>query len=535
MKKHTPLVAALCRLLPAALAALALAAAPSAGDGRRWWSYVKYLADDKLEGRNTGSEGYRKAAAYVAGEFERAGLKAAGTGGYFQPVKFRTRRILETGCGLELLRHGAAEPLALGEDAVISTRIDPAPRVEAGLVFAGYGLTVPEMHYDDLAGLDLRGKIVVYLAGSPGNISGPLRAHYQSAPERGRFLERAGVLGAIAIPDPHHMDIPWARMALSRFQTSMSLAASGAEEDHGLRFAATWNPARAEKLLAGTGHTFEELQALADAGKPLPRFPLPVSLRAKVEVERAEVESPNVVALLPGADPALENEYVVLSAHLDHLGVGEPIQGDPIYNGAMDDASGVATLLDIAAALHHEKARLRRSVLFLAVTGEEKGLLGSRYFATHPTVDTRHIVADLNVDMFLPLYPLHLVTVYGLEESDLGDHIREVAAKLGIGVQEDPEPQRNSFIRSDQYSFIRSGVPSLAFKDGYRRGTPEEKIFKTWLRERYHAPSDDLCQPVDLQAAADFNRLVRMLAESVANDPQRPHWKAASFFRRFAD
>ena len=316
----------------------------------------------------------------------------------------------------------------------------------------------------------------------------------------------------------------------------MSLAAAKPEDgDHGLRFAATLNPAHADKLLAGTEYDLPKIQSLADAGKALPRFTIPARLRAKVKVARSEVESPNVAAVLPGTDPSLAGEYVIVSAHLDHLGVGEPIQGDRIYNGAMDDASGVATLLDIARSLHESKTKLSRSVLFLVVTGEEKGLLGSRFFAVHPTVNAKRIVADLNVDMFLPLYPMKRLNVYGLMESDLGERIREVASKLHIVVQEDPEPQRNSFIRSDQYSFIRNGVPALAFKDGYEKGSPEEKIFKNWLKERYHAPSDDLQQPVDLQAAADFNQVVRLLIESVANHPERPRWKQDSFFRRFAD
>ncbi|HWB97584.1 MAG TPA: M20/M25/M40 family metallo-hydrolase [Bryobacteraceae bacterium] len=489
-----------------------------------------------MEGRNTGSAGHRKAAAYVAGEFERAGLKAAGTSGYLQPVRFHTRRVEEKGSSLELVRKGSVERITWGEDAFVSARVDPAPALEAGLVFVGYGLSVPEMHYDDLAGLNLKGKVAVYLAGSPSNISGPLRAHHQSAVERGRALEHAGVIGTISIPDPHHMDIPWSRMALSRFQLSMSLVDAGPDDgDHGQRLSALWNPAHADRLLAGSGHNLAELLALADAGKPLPRFPLAVSLRSRIEVQRSQVESPNVVGLLEGSDPVLKKEYVLLSAHLDHLGVGEPIRGDRIYNGAMDNAAGVATLLDIAAALHESKARLRRSVLFVAVTGEEKGLLGSRYFATHPTVEPKSIVADLNVDMFLPLYPLKYVTVYGLDESDLGDRIRTVAGKIGVEVQADPEPQRNAFIRSDQYSFIRNGVPALTFKDGFLKGSPQEKIFRAWLTERYHAPSDDVQQPVDRQAAADFNRMVRLLAVEIANRPERPQWKQNSFFRRFAE
>jgi hypothetical protein len=433
-----------------------------------------------------------------------------------------------------LERNGESEELVLGEDAIIGTRIDPAPVVDAPVVFAGYALTVPELQYDDLAGLDLRGKIVLYIAGGPSSVPGPQRSHYQSAAERGRFLERAGVIGAISIPDPHHMDLPWQRIALGNRQPSMSLADPALDDQHGLKFTATVNPAQAEKWFAGSGHTFDDLLKLVDAGKPLPRFPLHASIHATISVERGEAESQNVAGVLPGTDPVLKDQYVLLTAHLDHLGIGEPINGDRIYNGAMDNASGVATLLDIAESLNESKPKLRRSLLFVAVTGEEKGLLGSKYFAAHPTVKPGSIVADLNVDMFLPLFPLHSVTVYGMNESDLGEDVRAVARARGVRIQDDLEPERNIFIRSDQYSFIRSGIPSLAMKVGYEKGSPEEKIAKTWLKERYHAPADDLRQPVDLECAGRFDDLLRALAEAVADRPERPHWYPASFFRRFA-
>jgi Zn-dependent M28 family amino/carboxypeptidase len=342
------------------------------------------------------------------------------------------------------------------------------------------------------------------------------------------------VVGTIALQNPHHMDLPWQRIALSSRQASMSLADSALDEQHGLKFTAAVNPEQAGKWFAGSGHSFDELIALVEAGKPLPRFPINASIHAKMTVERSEVESQNVIGMLPGADPALKDEYVVLSAHLDHLGIGEPINGDRIYNGAMDNASGVASLMDIAQSLHESHARLRRSLLFVAVTGEEKGLLGSKYFAAHPTVKPAGMVADLNMDMFLPLFPLRTVTVYGLNESDLGDQIRAVAKAQGIGIQDDQEPERNIFIRSDQYSFIRRGIPALALKFGYEKGSPEEKIAKTWLKERYHAPSDDLNQPVDLEAAARFDGLVLAFAEAVADRTARPHWNQTSFFRRFA-
>jgi Zn-dependent M28 family amino/carboxypeptidase len=330
------------------------------------------------------------------------------------------------------------------------------------------------------------------------------------------------------------MDIPWERSTLARFQAAMSLADPKLEETAGQKLSVTINPASAEKLFAGSGHSFKEILALADSGKALPKFPLPAAVKAKVRFERSDVESANVVALLPGTDPKLKSEYVVLSAHLDHVGVGKPINGDSIYNGAMDNASGVASLLDIAETLHESGKSFRRSLLFLALTGEEKGLLGSRYFAAYPTVKQEQIVADLNIDMFLPLFPLRILTVLGLDESDLGQRVREMAGPLGIEVQADPEPERNLFIRSDQYNFIRQGVPSLAFKVGFKKGSAEAATAKKWLTERYHAPSDDAHQPVDLSAAADFNKVILRLAEAVANHSQRPKWNENSFFRRFA-
>jgi Zn-dependent M28 family amino/carboxypeptidase len=223
-----------------------------------------------------------------------------------------------------------------------------------------------------------------------------------------------------------------------------------------------------------------------------------------------------------------------MSAHIDHLGIGKAIAGDAIFNGAMDDASGVASMLDIAARLRETAPRLKRSVLFVAVTGEEKGLLGSKYFAAHPTVARSSIAADLNADMFLPLYPLKILNVYGLEESSLGDDVRAIAAGMGIRVQPDPEPRRNIFIRSDQYSFILQGVPSLMLAFGNEKGSKEAGIEKQWLSARYHAPSDDVNQPVDKEAAGVFDDLFERLIARVANADMKPAWKRDSFFRRYA-
>jgi Zn-dependent M28 family amino/carboxypeptidase len=503
-------------------------------DGKRWWSHVAALAGDSLEGRNTGSAGHRKAAEYAIQQFERVGLKPSGVQGFVQPVPFDGRKIVESQSSIELIRNGRAERLTLGEDIVINLRVDPAESLEAPLVFAGYGLTVPEMKFDDLAGLDLKGKIVVTFGGGPAQIPDNLRSHYGYAAERGRFFERAGVVGFVTIQNPRTADIPWARSSLARLQEAMSVADPAVADMKTVKLSATVNPEHADKWLAGSGHSVKELLALVDAGKPLPHFALPSSLKATVKVNRRRLESQNVIAVRPGSDPALRNEHVVLSAHLDHLGVADPINGDSIYNGAMDNASGVASLIEVAGALAENKTETRRSLLFLLVTGEEKGLQGSRYFAAHPTVPARSMVADVNIDMFLPLYPLKVLTVHGVNESDLGDTMRAATRAMGIEVQDDPEPSRNVFVRSDQYSFIRLGVPAVKVDVGYKKGSKEHEIQQAWLKTRYHAPSDDLRQPVDLQAAADFTRAITALVTEIANAPARPQWKRESFFRRFA-
>jgi Zn-dependent M28 family amino/carboxypeptidase len=344
-------------------------------------------------------------------------------------------------------------------------------------------------------------------------------------------LAKAGAIGTITIQNPKSAEIPWSRIAASRFQPRMELADPGKDAPPPLPVGILFNPAQAEMLFAGSGHTFQEILAALNEDKPLPHFPLAVEVHARVGMTRSQVKSENVVAVLPGSDPELKKEYVVVSAHLDHLGIGEPVNGDRIYNGAMDDASGDASLIEIARAMKGSKPK--RSILFLSVTAEEKGELGSQYFAAHPTV-SGPIVADINMDMYLPLFPLKYLEVQGLGESTLGDDVRAVAGEAGVQIQADKEPEHNRFIRSDQYSFIKRGVPSLAFKFGWVPGTPEAKTFKAWYAERYHGPSDDLSQPVDLAAAAQFDAILAKLALRVADADRRPEWKADSFFRRFA-
>jgi hypothetical protein len=507
-------------------------------EGKLWWAHVQFLADDKLEGRNTGSAGYQKAVDYVAAAFERFGLKPAGTSGYSQPVLFETRQLAEEESSLALVRDGSAEVLTR-VDAVLSTRGDLAPALEAPMVFVGYGLQVPEAHYDELAGLNLRGKIAVYVNGTgPVNTSGNIKSHYASGVERWSALQKAGAVGIATIQSPRGVNgqppVDAGRGGRGPAPPTFVLADPNMQEATGMAVSVTITRRGIDKFLDGTGHTADEILKAAAANEALPKFPLAGALLTKAAIRRDRLTASNVIGLLPGSDAQLKDEYVIMSAHLDHVGIGRPVNGDTIYNGAMDDASGIASVLEIARMLKEPGHKLKRSLLFLAVTAEEKGELGSRYFAAHPTVPANQIVADINLDMFLPLHALKVIEVQGLGESTLGPTIRAAAQDAGVAVQADKEPEQNRFIRSDQYSFIRQGVPALAFKFGYEPGSPEEKLHKDWLKDRYHKPSDDLNQPVDKTAAAQFDRIILSLLERVANAPERPRWNSDSFFKRFA-
>jgi Zn-dependent M28 family amino/carboxypeptidase len=504
-------------------------------DGNSWWVHVKFLADDSLEGRDTGSEGLRKAQAYAVEQFEKAGFEPAGVKGFYQPIRLTQYQVDESKSSLALTSEEKSRHLAFADDAFISSYSTHASAaVTAPLVFVGYGLQIPETNLDEFAGLDLNGKIAVYIAGSPADVPTALASHYQTIGVRWKALHEAGAVGMVTILNPASMDIPWSRISLNRNQPSMGLTGSEFNETQGLDFGVVFNPASAEALFTGSGRTFAAIAALAKDRKPLPHFVLPASLEVVAAVNAKSVTSANVVAKMPGTDPALKDEFVVLSAHIDHLGTGAPINGDRIYNGAMDDGSGSALVLDMAANFKANPETLKRSVLFLLVTAEEKGLLGSKYFAAHPPVPAKSIVADINVDMFLPIVPLRFLKILGLEESDLGTRAAAVAQSVNVRPIPDPEPLRNAFIRSDQYSFIRKGVPAVKMDVGFELGTPEQKIFKDWLTNRYHAPSDDVNQPVDLQAAAMYEEIVRRLLVDAANATARPQWKADSFFRRYA-
>jgi hypothetical protein len=509
---------------PPVLFAIHLAAQQPRFDGKTLWHHVEVLAADDMEGRGIGTPGLERAQTYVIDQLKKTGLAPAGMTGFLQPVPLSRR---ERGdCSAALVRKELVTPLTLGEDAVCTTFLDTAPSVEAPLVFLGYGLKVPEAGYDEFAGLDLRGKVAVTIAGSPPDIDSALLAYYTS--RRWDQFREAGLVGWVLMTAP---SASWTSLAASATDPRLHLTGD-LEETRGEQLMMYVNPARADKLFEGTGHTAAELFELASAHKPLPRFALPVSVRATARIANTLVTAGNVIAKLEGSDPQLKNEYVVVSAHLDHLGVGRPVNGDRIYNGAVDDASGVAALLDIAEVLKREGTRPARSVLFAFFTGEESGHFGSRYFVAHPTVDRKSIVADINIDEIRAIVPPNGVHVLGERESDLGDAAHRVATLQNVAVDVDRQPANRFIDTSDQGSFVLAGIPAVKLNVGF----PGEldALLQRYARERHHTPFDDPQQPINLQTIAMYEEFARALVLEVANDPRRPGWKSGSFYERYA-
>ena len=526
--------AVLAILAVAAALLAALVALSSCGSDipseSQWMSHVRALADDHLRGRETTTEGYRQAASYVARELKRFGVEARGdTGTYYQRVPFLARRVDEPRCRVALIQGRRTIPVVLGEEAILSMKLNPADSVDAPLVFVGYGLHIPEAGWDDLDGLDLKGAIAVYMRGGPDNVPGPLLARASYRAERWRAFRRAGAIGMIEIRGTKKADL-WKMTSDSRLEPALVLDGPEFDEAPGMKVQFHWRGDKAAPLFQGTKHRFDEIEARAKGGERPPRFELPSRLRARIVSSVQPEECRNVIGVIRGSDKKLREQYVVLSAHLDHLGVGPPVDGDSIYNGAMDNASGCATLLEVARMIKRSGHAPKRSILFLFTTGEEEGLWGSTYFAARPTVPARRIVADLNIDMFLPIQPIRGITVYGIEESDLGDVARRVAKSDSLRIVPDPKPERRYFVRSDQYSFIRHGIPSI-FIDAGPTDSASVKAEEAWNDAHYHKPSDDAAQTLDLGAVARYDRYILAMTRAVADGAKKPQWKRDSHFR----
>lgn len=501
-------------------------------------AHMEFLADDLLEGRSTGTRGYQLAANYVRAQFEEMGLEPAGDAGtYFQKVRFRQVIPVPEQNAVVLKLGGKEKRLVFEKDFL--TEPDPAhpsSSVDAPLVFVGYGITAPERHYDDYAGIDARGKIAVMVVGAPAGFPSSDGAYYSDEVNKSRNAAAHGAVGAIGIwAGKVTQNTPWERM-IGFFHAPMMhwVDANGVPNDYvpEMKALALLNEQSGASLFDGSGHTLSGALASLSTNKPM-SFPLAGSGSIKTGSQFKELESPNIAAILRGSDPQLRDEYVVFTAHADHVGIGDPVNGDSIYNGAVDNASGTAALLEIARAFTESKIRPRRSLLFVVVTGEEEGLLGSDYFAQHPTVAKNKMVANVNMDGVSLFYEFRDLVALGSEHSTLIRPLEDVAQHMHLEISPDPMPEENFFVRSDQYSFVKQGVPALAISEGFKTVDPAldgKKITVEWITTHYHLPSDDMNQPLNFKAARLCTQVILAVGYEVAQTTERPAWNQGDIF-----
>ena len=501
-------------------------------------AHMRFLADDLLEGRGTGTRGHELAAKYVATEFEAAGLDPAGVkGSYLQPVPLREIQVEPEACEFTIVQSGQSKTMKWGVDYVLrGNEVNPDSTVKAPVVFVGFGVVNRGRKYDDYAGLEVKGKIVAVIFGAPSTFPSEERAHFASGTEKAREAAAHGAVGFLSLRTPETEELlPWSRSVIgSEMPAFRWLDPKGVPNDSfkEIRATAALSMDGAERLFAGAPETWSAVQKDAKEGK-LRGFALPVSARLHVVSKHREISSPNVAGVLRGSDASLAGEYVVYTAHTDHLGIGRPLNGDAIYNGAVDDASGTSALIEMAKAFAILPKRPARSILFLAVTAEEKGLLGSDYFVHYPTVPAGSLVADVNMDGASVFYTFKDVVPLGAEHTTMGEVVERDARELGLQVSPDPMPEQVSFIRADHYSFVRQGIPAITIGEGLQAKDPNidgRKFLENWIATRYHAPSDDMDQPLDFDATVQFMQISFLVGYDLAQDRRRPSWKAGDFF-----
>lgn len=492
-------------------------------------AHVNFLASDALEGRETGTRGYDVAAAYVAAQFEAVGAEPAGDGGtYFHQVRLRTFLLDPAKSSFAI--DGTA--FAHRKDVLIAPGLESTREVDAPVVFAGFGIVAPDLGHDDYANIDVRGRIVAFLAGAPPRFPHSQRAYYSSGTVKLANAAERGAIGTVVIRTlDSERRFPWARMISTGESVGMrALDRNGQpmETFPPLRGGATLGPVAAQALFAGEGTALDAILAGAEKGVAQP-FALRKRITIRATTAVGEAKSANVVAIVRGSE--LPDEHVVVTAHLDHLGVTDRGQ-DRIRNGALDNASGVAALIEIARAVAAMKPRPRRSIVFAAVTAEEKGIHGSMAFVDRPSIDGT-IVANVNMDMITMLFPMKSIVILGLEHSTLAPLARAAAGRNGFTIQDDPQPEEVRFIRSDQFSFVEKGIPAITYKGGLVSADPAidgEKLTRDWLRNVYHSAADQPDQKLDYPSGARWARTNLDLAVAIANAKERPRWNPGDFF-----
>lgn len=508
-------------------------------DAGRIKQHMSVLADDALEGRGLGTAGYEGALRHVEEAVKSYGLAPAGeSGGYRQRVPLRNSIVVEDGSSMKVHSARGAKTLVYGKDYLLGAdplraevSIDDAP-----VAFVGYGVSAPALGYDDYGvGIDVKGKVVAYLSGAPALLPSNERAYYSSAAVKEAEAVKRGAIGTLSFTSPDDPRFRWDVSVATGTQGSYAWVDAQGRPNRGdpaLRGSASLNHSGVEALFAGAATPAAAVFAAAAKSTPQ-AFDLATRVSLATRSTHKDVESANLVARLEGSDPALKDEHVVYIAHVDHFGRGVAMNGDDIYNGAHDNASGVAIVLEVARAYAALPTRPRRSVLFLFVTAEERGLLGSDYFARHPTVPKDGIVADLTLDMPFLFHPLLDIVPYGAQHSTLAGPVSRAAERLGIAIGTDPIPEQVLFIRSDHFSFVRQGVPSLFIKSGFKTGDPARDgaaINAGYRRDVYHKPNDDMSQAFDFEAGAQHARLNFLTGWLVAQETERPAWNPGDFF-----
>lgn len=500
--------------------------------------HVEILAADGMQGRMTGTSHYADAAAYVAEQFDAIGLEPAGDDGWYQEVPLLARRIDVDSAAVTLHRDRGEASLKWREDFVMGGDVRrETTEVRSEVVYVGFGIHAPEMGYSDFDGIDIEGKIIAVFGGAPASFPHNERAYYSSGRTKAEELVRRGAVGWIGLQSRESQQrVPWKRVSMNAGRRPgmawVNLSGEAADYHPELLGAATLSPAAAARLFAGTPLSFEEAMDAAEAGVPR-STPLGVEVSLERRTRHERTTSPNVIGVLPGSDPRLADEFVVYTAHLDHVGTGAAVDGDDIYNGAYDNAMGVALMIEAARAFAELPKAPRRSILFIALTGEERGLLGSDYFAHYPTVPGDRMVANVNLDMPLFIYPPTDVVAFGAEHSTLGSTIDAAILPEGFTLTPDPMPEEVIFVRSDQYSFVRQGIPSVYLMPGFTSADPEidgASAFRDHLASHYHQPSDDLSRPVDWDSARRFARANVRIGLAISGADERPSWLPGDFF-----
>jgi hypothetical protein len=495
-------------------------------------SHVEFLASDLLEGRETGTRGHEIAAAYVVSQMQSLGVKPGGdNGSWYQQVPFR-RATLKDGAaiGFTAAARGTAESLVQGTDVAIRpSLVNAETSVDASFAFVGFGISDPVLGIDDYAGVDVRGKIVVVLGGTPKGLRTDVASHINSYK-----VQTAAARGAVGFVELPTRAGAWPPVTNVNARPTISWADSRGGSGQGAAAGLvrmSLSQATAEKLFAGAPQPLAAVQAEAREGRSAKGFPLAGRMTIRASSAWSDFTSPQVVGIIPGTDPKLKSEHVVLMGHLDHIGIRKTAKPgeDAVNNGALDNASGIATLLETARAFVNSGKPPKRTLMLLAVTGEELGLVGAEYFATNPTVPLKQIAGLVNLDMPLLLYPFKDVIPFGAEHSNLVKAVDEAGKSMQVTASADPMPEQGLFVRSDHYRFVTRGIPSVFLMTGYANGG--EAQWKKFLGGGcYHSPCDDVRQGINWEAGGRFVELNYRIARRLADAPERPRWYADSYF-----